>query len=1157
MLRISGCSRTQFNGDYIQEEGQFYYRRPIFHCLQTKMYLFYHGERGQWQIFRRTGTKASCCLKTKRTAHMPGEGVQWAVWKNSAKGKKGFALESQMVCSAIPELTQEEQLAKAEDCIKFDELYYKKVEKVLGERAVYRQSKGEDWGNTWIFYESAESRWKRGRELGSAAGASTSVFLNASRSGNEITDVPSPQLTVWMDETDGGKIDVVAVDTDGVPNTMGGTLRLNPSIPDGWKDKDFPHNETSIGKKVTSFGEPRWLRALALHPNPVLFADVEPADACQGRVGNCWLIAALSALAEYPSYFKKQVFITKKVSESGKYRIKLYDGRLLRWTIMEIDDYLPCSHYGGFKPELIFGKINDGKVCMALLEKAFAKLYGSYSALTAGFQPVAWHHLTGCKEFFRYKATYTVAVRWVVTSREGLPVYSDKRRSEKLGALAWGTHFHETQRIGSWIKFKKLTGSGPETGWLSYYDGQGGERVAKRDPEEHFRFMSWRVSIDPRQVMEAITGDVGKEGKGADACFKYHFSRYVYPDEMWEKLKNYDKENYLMACTATQCKSEVDCGMVHGHAYSILHAVEIDNVKLVACRNPWGSDSEWNGPWSDRSAQWKAHPKIAKALKVDFQTEGTFWMDWEDWQYIFGQCNVMNYQMPSTRGDFYKHLVAKTDELPADEEKPAQPDSPIHHDLIHDNEDPQSDPERPRVKHISIGTSCDELASYEDEDAESGGELLGCTGLGTWNAPVIMQEGTLTDPGEGKASARFVNVPKCLHGKTLFALKNSTAEPGTWMMEYYPPTKLYVWLQKGKTGMLPLDEFLPKRGWDHEPTDGFQTSDGHELLLFSKWLEEDEKYYALHTSWPIVGGVIGTFPLPKPPPVTPGDGDNCFDPVTKCTGLDVEWNGPEKMAEGTQTNPGEKDHSFQNVPAVLIGGSYIGSKCWPKAGTWTIYYQAPCKLYVWARQGEYNGGVDELLQAAGGWAREKAEKFQRSDGSALSLWSKHFLDGETYSLDLKSCMVGGVIGTPITCTGKVTKCSGLEIEWNAPQTMTEGTLTNPGDRDYVFENVPACLAGGVYIGSRVWPQAGVWTIEYEAPTMLYVWIQNGKYDAGVSEFLTADGWVHQEAGNFLRRQSEGINHLALFARHFAAGTSYSITTNSLMVGGVVSQCSEG
>ena len=67
-----------------------------------------------------------------------------------------------------------------------------------------------------------------------------------------------------------------------------------------------------VSREIKTFGEPRWLRALALHPSPVLFADVEPADACQGRVGNCWLIAAMSALAEFPSYFKHKVFITKK-----------------------------------------------------------------------------------------------------------------------------------------------------------------------------------------------------------------------------------------------------------------------------------------------------------------------------------------------------------------------------------------------------------------------------------------------------------------------------------------------------------------------------------------------------------------------------------------------------------------------------------------------------------------------------------------------------------------------------------------------------------------------------------------------------------------------------------------------------------------------------
>ena len=63
--------------------------------------------------------------------------------------------------------------------------------------------------------------------------------------------------------------------------------------------------------------------------------------------------------------------------------------------------------------------------------------------------------------------------------------------------------------------------------------------------------------------------------------------------------------------TGADALGEVDCGMVHGHAYSLLHAVEVDGVRLIACRNPWGSDSEWNGPWSDRSEEWKANPTIA------------------------------------------------------------------------------------------------------------------------------------------------------------------------------------------------------------------------------------------------------------------------------------------------------------------------------------------------------------------------------------------------------------------------------------------------------------------------------------------------------------------------------------------------------------------
>ena len=62
---------------------------------------------------------------------------------------------------------------------------------------------------------------------------------------SRITSAPSPQLATWLD--DSGVIDVVAVDTDGVPNTMGGGLLLDPGAPEGWSDKDFPHDESSIG----------------------------------------------------------------------------------------------------------------------------------------------------------------------------------------------------------------------------------------------------------------------------------------------------------------------------------------------------------------------------------------------------------------------------------------------------------------------------------------------------------------------------------------------------------------------------------------------------------------------------------------------------------------------------------------------------------------------------------------------------------------------------------------------------------------------------------------------------------------------------------------------------------------------------------------------
>ena len=57
-------------------------------------------------------------------------------------------------------------------------------------------------------------------------------------------------------------------------------------------------------------------------------------------------------------------------------------------------------------------------------------------------------------------------------------------------------------------------------------------------------------------------------------------------------------------------------GLVDGHAYSVTKVVEFE-VKgeihqLVRVRNPWGNQVEWNGAWSDRSAEWQFIPDEEK-----------------------------------------------------------------------------------------------------------------------------------------------------------------------------------------------------------------------------------------------------------------------------------------------------------------------------------------------------------------------------------------------------------------------------------------------------------------------------------------------------------------------------------------------------------------
>ncbi|KAH9519602.1 hypothetical protein Btru_003120 [Bulinus truncatus] len=166
-------------------------------------------------------------------------------------------------------------------------------------------------------------------------------------------------------------------------------------------DPEFPPDVTSLyidGKppeEDVHGGNIKWKRPKDLVQNPEFIVDgADRNDLDQGELGDCWFIAGAAVLAtNHRKQFERVVPIDQsfdKVNYTGMFRFNIW--WYGDWTEVIIDDYLPSV-----RGELIYCRndesLNEFWPC--LLEKAYAKLHGSYEGLEGGFTQDAMVDLTG------------------------------------------------------------------------------------------------------------------------------------------------------------------------------------------------------------------------------------------------------------------------------------------------------------------------------------------------------------------------------------------------------------------------------------------------------------------------------------------------------------------------------------------------------------------------------------------------------------------------------------------------------------------------------------------------------------------------------------------------------------------------------------------
>lgn len=327
---------------------------------------------------------------------------------------------------------------------------------------------------------------------------------------------------------------------------------LRAACEKGWRfmDLSFPPNAHSLFPP----GEPNrgewgrdldkeyvWHRPELVYPSPIrenirLFKNRMTFS--QGGLGNCWLHAACASLFQRDDKgYIRAAFLPpngieefREMQRAGAYCVMFNKDGWWRYVI--VDSYLPSKF---IFPAFAQNKNHPAEMFMPYLEKACAKVYGSYNALVSQSATSAFASLTGfpsITEIFPENiasdktasdALITKLKEWVVNRYSMTISTGSKRLSEMAQKKLSENHCHSLLNVKSvgdlhLLKIRNPHGTPTWTG-----DWGAGSALWERHPA-----MKERCPTYIRGEFWMSWEDVVKYFSSVCVCFTYHLAHHYW-----------------------------------------------------------------------------------------------------------------------------------------------------------------------------------------------------------------------------------------------------------------------------------------------------------------------------------------------------------------------------------------------------------------------------------------------------------------------------------------------------------------------------------------------------------------------------------------------------------------------------------------------------